>query len=302
MMYAAAARSSQKIAVADPSHQELMRHFAGHLADEDYAYFTEWDRLVDLEAHAHQSSVATAWLLGSDLRETETSKSVSSLIYEPTSSSPEAVFDESWYAVIGFCRSPTAAIQTSLSNIGFAPGCRVIVSTDSTTLETQSSRRSSSVRPKMHVVRGVVHATSDTKLHVRASRDDLTRIQKIVKASGVDHLQFRLDRDDSATGIGTLRQNLINLFTADVKPPEEQDAGSQQTRLSRLRDFIIRLREPIYDGGLVKSMFSPTPETSSYAVPGCDMMDLAFEYADMNSDQRAAAEKVCSPARTCPWK
>jgi len=129
-------------------------------------------------------------------------------------------------------------------------------------------------------------------LNVRASRDDLARIQKIVKASGDDYVQFRLDRDDTATGTGTLRQNLINLFTADIKPPEEHNETPQQTRLSRLRDFIIRLREPSFDRDLVKSMFSPCAKSVSCAVPGCDMMDLVVEYADMNPDQRAAVEKV----------
>lgn len=292
MMYAAASRSSNKIVGADPSHDKLLHHFTGNLVDEEYEYFTEWDRLVDLEADASGSLIASKWLQGADDRENETSKSVSSLVFDPTASSPEAVFDESWFSVIAFKRSPVSAIQTSLSSVGFEPGCRVVVSTNSTSIApwTGSSARRST-RPQMHLVRGVVHQATDSNLHVLASRDDHTRIEKIVTASASTGILFRLDRDDTAAGIGTLRQNLVNLFTGDVKSPDVPSSQVEQTRLSWLRDVLIRLRKPVVDRTLVKSMFTPSVPVA--AVPGCDLMDLCFEFSTLNPDQQAAVEQVC---------
>jgi len=296
MMYAAATRSAMKIDGADPTHQELIHHFTGHLVEEEFSYFMQWDRLVDLEADAGDSLVAKAWLLGSDDRETESSKSVSSLLFDPTESSSEAVFDESWYATITFRRCPTSTFQTPLSNVGFPPGSRVIISTDSTTLAlslpSTTVRRPNIVRPQFHIVRGQVHKATGTHLQIRASRDDLSRVEKLVKAAGDSQISFRLDRDDTATGIGTLRQNLVNLFTGDTKSPGEPGTFVQHSRLAWLRDVLIRLRKPTFDQSSIKSMFSPAPGTPIHSIPGCDLMDLAFEFTDLNPDQRAAAEQV----------
>lgn len=295
MMYAAASRASLNITGADPSHQELLHHFTGHLVDDEYAYFTQWDRLIDLEADASGALIARTWLLGSDNRESETSKSISSLVFDQTVSSPDAVFDESWFSGIGFKRSPTSALHTPLSNVGLEPGCRVIVSTDSTSIASSSGLsvlHSNGVRSQMHIVRGVVHKTTDKHLLVLASRDDLTRMLNIVKASASEQVLFRLDKDETATGIGTLRQNLVNLFTGDMKSPDQPGSQTELSRLSWLRDVLIRLRKPVVNKALVNSMFTPRKGTKVAAVPGCDLMDLCFEFSTLNPDQRAAAEQV----------
>lgn len=294
-MYAAASRASLKITGPDLTHQELLHHFTGHLVDEEYSYFVHWDRLIDLEADASGSLVARAWLRESDDLEADTSKSVSSLVFDPAVSSPDAVFDESWFSRIGFKRSPTSRIQTPLSTIGLEPGCRVIVSADSTSLLHSSfsnSRHSNVVRPQMHIMRSVVHNVDDTHLRLLASRDDLTRIENIVKAAPLQRIMFRLDRDDSATGIGMLRQNIVNLFTGDMRSPEEPNSKIEQSRLTWLRDVLIRLRKPVYDNSLVKSMFAPNTRTTVCTVPGCDLMDLFFEFTTLNFDQQTAAEQV----------
>ena len=288
MLYAAAMQSSTKIAGAEPTHQELIQHFTGNLVAEEFEYFTQWDRLIDLEADAGASLIAKAWLVGSDERETKTSKSVSSLVFDPQGSSAEAVFDESWYATIAFRRHAASSIQTPLTNVGFPPGSLVVVSTDSTMLGD------SPIRSQFHIVRGAVHKVTETQLQIRASRDDLSRIEKVIKSANDCPILFRLDRDNVATGIGTLRQNLINLFIGDTKAPGEAGTQIEHTRLSWLRDVLIRLRKPVFDKSHVKFMFTPPLETHVEPIPGCDLMDLAFEFAELNSDQRAAVEQVIS--------
>lgn len=265
-----------------------MHHFTGHLVAEEFEYFTRWDRLVDIEADAGASMIAKAWLVGSDEREKGTSKSISSLVFDPQGSSAEAVFDESWYATVAFRRNSSSIIQTPLTNVGFPPGSMVVVSTDTTILAF------SSARSQFHIVRGIVHKATETQLTIRASRSDLTRIEKLVKAANDSQVRFRLDRDDVSTGIGTLRQNLVNLFTGDTKAPGETGTQIERTRLSWLRDVLIRLRKPIFDKSQVRYMFTPPLGTRVEPVPGCDLMDLAFEFAELNSDQRSAAEQVIS--------
>jgi DNA replication ATP-dependent helicase Dna2 len=195
--------------------------------------------------------------------------------------------------MLGFRRSSAAAIHTPLTNVGFGPGCQVIVSMDCTTLDgMESSNRSTKVfRAQMHIVRGVIHSTTRDTLQIRASRDDLIRVQKITKRFGASCL-FRCDRDDNAMGIGTLRQNLINLLTLDANVSEDTNSTIPRTRLSWLRDVIIRRRKPVYDVSSVKFMFSPGADAMKFRIPGCDLMDLVFEHAELNPDQRAAAEKV----------
>lgn len=296
-MYAAAKRSSLKIVGEDPTHQELINQFTGHLVDEEFEYFTQWDRLVDIEADAGSSLVAKAWLVGSDEREQRTSKSVSSLLFDAAESSADAVFDESWYAIIALRRSPSSTVQTPLSNVGFPPGSLVVLSTDSTILGLSStSTNAKRVRPQFHIVRGYVHKATETQLQIRASRDDLNRIEKLVRGASVAEspISFRLDRDDVATGLGTLRQNLVNLFTGDMRNPGETGTQVEHERLAWLRDVLIRLRKPVFDQAEVKSMFSPAFGTQIDPIPGCDLMDLAFEFTELNPDQRAAAEQVIS--------
>jgi hypothetical protein len=290
MMHAAASRSYLKVSGPDPTHEELLRHFTGHLVDEELNYFCQWDRLIDLEADASASFIARSWLVESLERETTTLNSVSSLVFDKAISSPQAVFDNSWMATIGFRRCPASTLRTPLAHVGLAPGSRVVVSADTTSVGRQRQRNRAQYQ--MHIVRGVVQAVTESHLTVLASRDDLIRIERTVNRSSFRHFLFRIDKDDGATGTGTLRQNLVNLFTADVKSIDEPGTHVSQSRLSWLRDVLIRLRQPIFDETLPKSMFTPPFGSSASEVPGCDLMDLCFEYSTLNPDQKAAAGKV----------
>jgi hypothetical protein len=289
-MHAAASRSNLKVSGPDPTHEELLHHFTGHLVDEELNYFCQWDRLIDLEADASASFIARSWLVESQERETTTLNSISSLVFDNAISSPQAIFDNSWMATIGFRRCPASTLQTPLANVGFAPGSRVVVSTDTTSVGRQ--RQHNRAHSQMHIVRGVVHTVTESHLTVLASRDDLIRIERTVNRSSSQTFLFRIDKDDGATGTGTLRQNLVNLFTADVKSFGEPGKHVLQSRLSWLRDVLIRLRQPVFDETLLKSMFTPPSGSSASEVPGCDLMDLCFEYSTLNPDQKTAAEKV----------
>jgi hypothetical protein len=312
MLYAAAERSLQPSHSnfgIEQSHRELLTKYTSHLASEDLAYFTDWDRLIDLEADASSYSAATAWLLDSAQREADTGESASCLLFdgvEPSTSSSE---DDRIF--IGFRRSATSAITTPFSSLSLAPGCQLIISTDDTSFGTSNSTgqthqgRARKFRPQMHVVRGYMDRAEEGRVLVQASRDDLERIRKLAFRSKDFHTQapgappkegrlFRIDKDNTSIGIGTLRQNVINLFTGDVVKQDNQDHAttnpSQRMRLSWLRDVVVRLKPPAFDISALSTIFCCEP--GALPIHGCDLETLALEYADLNTDQRAAVEKV----------
>jgi hypothetical protein len=319
MIYAATELSSGSMDInmgVAESHKELLGQFTGHLNVESMAYFREWDRLIDLEADATTYSAATPWLIGSAQRENETGECISSLVFDGA----EPTLGED--VLIGLRRAQASLNQTPLSNLGFTRGCQVIISTDATSFELSQSRNSPqshqhgtappkrAFRHQMHMVRGLVERTEGDRLLIRASRDDLERIRELAvhykglhgnsdtppvapSAPGKD-LCFRVDKDKGSFGVGTLRQNLVNLFTADcVKAGAEGGLTPNsilQNRLSWLRDVIICLKRPEFDRSLSASLFATGPDSS--LLPGCDLETLAFEYADLNPDQRSAVEQV----------
>jgi hypothetical protein len=291
-MYAAASQNSTQQGGKIKSHRELISGFTGHLVDEEFEYFNKWDMLIDLEADASSSFIARTWLQESKDLENEFSTCVSSMVFDESQSSRKAAIDDSSFAIIGYKRCPTSPIQTPLSKVGFGPGCRIVVGTDSTTI--QSSTGSHNVnncgaRSQMYIVRGTIHKVSETHLFILTSCDDLDRMERFLKTSMNKTATFRIDKENFPTGITTLRQNLVNLLSADKKttnaPPGSQIKPS---RLSRLREILIRLHEPNFDKSLVQSMFA----TNTDPVPGCNMMDLRREFSELNRDQQLAVEKV----------
>jgi hypothetical protein len=286
-MYAGAARAS--LVDGDPdvigkSHEELLQQITGHLSADDFAYFQKWDRLVDFEADIGVSSAAESWLIQSEEREKATSKCISGLSFDAGSSGQENERESSRLVLISFHR---AIGNTSLMSLGLEKGCQAIVSTDSTTFGTNSvPNRTKPLRSQMHIVRGILERTTDTHIFIRASRDDLSRIKKaVLKAKGADVL-FRVDRDEYAAGTGTLRQNLVNLFT--------KESLAHPKRLPWLREAIIRLCVPTYDGSLTKKLFVPGLGIHGGipSVLGCDLNALRLEFQQLNSDQQTAVEKV----------
>ena len=274
------------------SHSELMSKFTGHLIEEDIKYFRDWDRLIDLEAHAMNNNLAVPWLTESQTREKETGESVSSLVYDR----PEPL--QGSRVLMVFRRSEKSHNQSSLDSLSLSRGCHVVISTDGTSFDGSQSdpkgRRRRS-RHRMHIVRGIMEQSDKAQLFISARREDLERIRDLVgrhqKLSASD-LLFRVDKDKSPVGIGTLRQNLITFFTADYKRSEgeelSQTAKSQQRRLPWLRDVVVRLRTPSFDDKTSESLF----RGGGPNIPGCNLQVLSNEFAKLNPDQQKAVEKV----------
>ena len=266
-----------------------MSKFTGQLQEDDLAYFRDWDRLIDLEAHDSNYLVATAWLTESLEREKQKGESVSRLEFggaEPGQGSR---------VLIRFRRSGLSPSQSPLESLSIQKGCQVIISTDGTSFGESRPGQRPKARHHMHIVRGYMERTEGDTLFVSARREDLERMRDMVaryRKRWGDAPLFRADKDNSSVGVGTLRQNLINLFTADYTRKEDEDPSTavvaKQRRLPWLRDAIIRLKPPSFGTKEAATFFQgPGPN-----IPGCDLETLFYEYAELNPDQQKAVTKV----------
>lgn len=269
MTYAATARKS--------APTDLAQNFTGHLSDVELDYFLQWDRLIDLEADAEDSHLTKSWLLDSE----ENDKTLSRLAYDPQSATKSVGIETDTLAF------RQTSEQDSLSSLGLSGG-RVVLSSDATTLDLAHPTRRKS--HQMHILRGDVVNTSDTHVFVRAGPDDRSRIERLLANNG--SLLFRLDRDTSAAGTGILRQNLINLLTGDKKTSREPGTLQESSRLSRLRDLLIRQREPVFEVSSSHSIFTTIQKGAAASVPGCEMNQLAMEFESLNRDQQLAVQTV----------
>jgi hypothetical protein len=78
--------------------------------------------------------------------------------------------------------------------------------------------------------------------------------------------------------MGTLRRNLVDLFTRDREQVDPQKAGLDrlQKRFSRLREVIVQLRPSFFDERLAENIFNVPATVPS--IPGCDPFDLMCEF------------------------
>lgn len=289
------------------SHLELMKKFTAHLGEEDHEYFRTWDRLIDIEADASNRNATTAWLLDASRREKETGDSASGLVFDKGGST--LMGKNSSSALISFRRRSDYMPFRPFEDIGIHAGNNVTISTDGTLFDIMmrpSGRTPGKFRHHLHFTKGTVYAVDDDKILVSSTTEDLDKINALAErynsvrqqlesktAADSHELLFRIDRNETSIGIGTLRWNLINFMNGDFvhtgqkDPPTTQELIKKQ-RLPWLRDMIIRLKRPTFDSATLTTLF----EDSSNRIPGCDMQTLAVEFDQLNVAQQDAIQKV----------
>lgn len=279
---------------ADEKEQtELGSAFTKHLKKDELEYFLKWDRLINLEVHSEGSNIARSWLLGSEEFENDAAACISSLVFDAEKTKCPTVNMEDHsggWIVAFFSRNVPGPLADSLPD-----GTRVVLSMDVTTLQLSSKKKWNTItRPQMHVARGDVCELNQNHIGLRLSRDDLLRIEKLASNTLPSKLHFRLDRDIGATGVGTLRQNLINLLSGDKKTNSEPGTTVEGSRLPRLRDLLLKLEAPVFDDDWkVEMMFQrPLSSPSVAKVPSCDLATLELEFGTLNLDQQSAVRKV----------
>lgn len=294
MLVAAAAADND----GDPSlkirHDKLIHHFTGHLNSNEFKYFLEWDRLIDLEAHTSNHHITKAWLMSSKERERSSGKCMSSLCLKDSEEQYpkfQKHEEENDSIVIELVRSRDSELTTALNDLKFEIGSRVVLSIDSDSLFRFGQKQS------FGILRGTTMDVGNDFVVIRVGETDAKRIGNM-KTAHKQKLRFRLDKDDFTVGIGILRQNLINFLTKDV-PPFVGKLGLTQelissihertkSRLPRFRQLIIHLRAPEFD--VVGNIFSPFKAHT--CIEGCNLSNLSKEYLELNTDQQAAVQKV----------
>lgn len=305
MLYAASETEKIDRTGVKKTHGELMSKFAGRLSHEDLAFFRKWDRLIDLEAHASVSSIATAWLQESEHREIHSGETVSNLtfvgVHQNTSGSR---------VLLRFKRStPEVFGEEKKDSLAISKGSHVVVSTDGSSFADSQSdpqieymntqRQRKKFRHHMNVVRGYLEVMDGDDILISGKLEDQDRIENIVRkynqrsdSTNDCNLKFRIDKDNAAVGVGTLRQNLINLFTGDYSRGEKEEPSqieiARQRLLPRLRKIIVEMKPPTFQRMDDIEMFS-----QKHSSPGCLPMMLRNEFRDLNEDQQNAVRKVC---------
>ena len=270
------------------THAALLQHFTGHLDQAEKDYFKEWDRLVDLEASVMNKEITKAWLVPALERERSTGKTISSLVVDKSSleigASSDSVSSE---FVVKCSRCSRSPISSPLNSSRFEEGSRVILSSDTSSVDS-ASRRSKTQRKIFGISRGIVKGLDERNIFIRLSHADIRRLLTL-SLSNQEELLFRLDKDDFMAGTSTLRQNLLNLMTADVLPFSTKSNTSQETlsntqhaltsRGPSLRRSIVHLDAPEFSPVSMNALFGSNKT-------------LAEEYSTLNRDQKAAAYKV----------
>uniref|UniRef100_A0A7S2K300 DNA replication ATP-dependent helicase/nuclease n=1 Tax=Leptocylindrus danicus TaxID=163516 RepID=A0A7S2K300_9STRA len=311
-------------------HPDVVGQLTGHLTDADAQYFMEWDRMIDLEAKEANQNITQHWLIPAVEREKLTGLCISSLEWDTefVDSTPRNDARTTLRFFRTNAMSMTAGSQMSsrnhsgLSSLKIESGHHVVVSTDGCMYSSKNKLRPRFRRHKMHIVRGTVTAVSEHSICVLTSIGESLQLKEIVSmwtqnqpsnddvrgCTTVLHetvCHFRMDKDEIMSGTGTLRQNLVKLFTADV-PPASPNNNSQKERtndmppylkqrLSRLRELVVHLNPPVFNSSWAASMFTADESCTAnrHFIKGCNLDDLFFEYScNLNTDQQAAVTKI----------
>lgn len=289
-----------KNASHDRSHSHLMDHFTSHLQEEDIRYFVEWDRLIDLEAKASEHLITKTWLVPAAEQESHSGKSASSLTINPRSLEAallEADISRNRTSALALERSSGSFLNTPFSRLNLERGCLVVLSADTVSGESYPNK-TKRIGGHLHLARGLLLSVNDNAITMRCSFQELQYLKAVIQKhhqSVKSPALFRLDKDDIATGVGTLRQNLINLFTGDSEPYERKTPDPRllvrgaRNRYNSLRDLVVRLKPPKFNLERCPDLADMVVE----AIPGCDKGSLMADYATLNEDQKKAAQQVC---------
>jgi len=288
------------VAVSE-SHAHLLKHFAGHLNQEEISYFRAWDQMIDLEFKSSKAQLLRAWRQPSMELEMKNRTTISNMAWDALYKGPENF--EDGRSLLKFSRISAGLSQTRIDILNFEVGDTVVISSE------ESMKRLSGVQND--IIRGQVHVMTDRNIYIKVMLQDVTQIQRFCenwkKSNSSEHKMktpaFRFDKDEYTSGASILRQNLMNLFvggipqySVDQKKIQTQETDDpvntrQRQRLLSLRDSVINSAcEPRFDATIEQRMFASVG--GSISIPGCDLMDLCIEFYDLNKDQQNAVVKV----------
>ncbi|KAL3693543.1 hypothetical protein R1sor_007194 [Riccia sorocarpa] len=241
---------------------ELFENSTNHLATADVEFFQKWDRLIDLESRDLLMSHSEIWRMPSKKRE-ELGRCISSLVLSESSNSSGDLNDSSGSHFYSFRRAGTSydtsnavnlcTPSTSLQERPFSCGDYVLLSTEC---------------GQTAVAGGIVASLNGDSIEVRLSHPLHNPVNfKDKKGATTRQILWRIDKDESASVMATMRFNLLQLFV--------KSNGDEQRR-----HLIVGLQAPKFDRLLDVN-----------SDPGLLYVKSA---ACLNEDQRSAINKILS--------
>ncbi|KAG6549576.1 hypothetical protein Mapa_008958 [Marchantia paleacea] len=241
---------------------EVFDKSTNHLTTADLHFFQQWDRLIDLEFRDLLMSHSEIWRMPSKKRE-ELGRCISSLVLSTSPNNSDDQKESAGYFLYTFRRpgstsdpsntgdmcTPSSSLQDRPFNCG-----------DYVVLSTESGHTA--------VAGGIVASLNEVSIVIRLSHrlHNPKRSQISAKAISSQEL-WRIDKDESASIMATMRFNLLQLFV--------KNNGDEQRRR-----LIVGLEAPKFESG-------PNDDTD----PGLTYVRSAI---DLNEDQRHAINRILS--------
>lgn len=219
---------------------QLFSASTDHLLPHHLAYFRSWDSMIEAEAKAAERGRRRIWLRTGRVTEEDTGQCLSGLKWAGEAPS----LGDNHNHVHRFTRDSPPA----LTSLGMSIGDMVIISMEGTVGST--GRRKGGCGPHFRLLTGKLSAltaqsaevTCDSALRVPtptaaqdiediacglASQQAVSLSRNMKRSNGVsmEDVVFRLDRDQIAAGVTTMRLNVMRLFAGPAPEVEVSDAA-----------------------------------------------------------------------------
>ncbi|GAA5964056.1 hypothetical protein JCM3765_000884 [Sporobolomyces pararoseus] len=211
----------------DPENplQVLYDEKAGHLNDTHSRFFSKWEELIRLEEREMLKFRKEIWTMTANERE-ETGRCLARMRIDKSFVRSKSQADKIHRFVYRLHRNNTST-QTSSSQQALKPFGGALSPNDPVVVSLENPSI-------LALSRGFILSLESDAVVIGVDRSlsDIPRKDK--DAAARDNLVFRIDKDELATGMGRIRDNLLQLFVA----------GGDERR----RKLIVDLEAPRFDG------------------------------------------------------
>lgn len=270
-------------------------------------YFQTWNMLIDLEAVAYASSAPLLWTASGESLEEMAEKCISGL-YIMACSVVES------YSIVTLKKinqlKSSYATDDPISSV-VTKGDRVNISVENLQhrgvedIEDIGSRGQFNLNDIEPVVcTGYVLSISALEIQVQVKKFP-RRINRYIGQSTTD-VSFRIDKDDSTVGVGTMRSNLLKLFIdsfdpnvfREFKSTVEKEASNSPDGQSLLKALPppgnVKIRRLIVDLETPTFSSAEVPATTVATYKGCSKDELSLSFSSLNPQQRYAVTRIFS--------
>lgn len=261
----------------DTGVPELFDEITSHMTEPRKKYFQKWEELITKEERSYSKHRKEIWTVTSEERQSRgTCFAGMQLVPGSTTvSQAGAKINRFQYTLV---RKPNSSTDINLREAALSEGDPIVIS-------DEKGHYALAIGYLTTVTSDSIVVQVDRRLHNSLIKEegfdsetnqafsglkDLTGCSKVHNATMEAGRTFRVDKDEWANGVATLRNNLVQLFdnSDDKRNPRRPEILK---RLERLRQLVVDYKEP---------KFSTIPTQHS------------IEASHLNEDQRSAIDKV----------